>query len=135
MSENDDEPEITLTDGTPVTGDHREIIDEGPRRGQQKGYVVLSAEERAKGFVEPVRQTYTHQFCGMDTTMGPSLAETYARDPAFYDGTFCTFCQKHFPCDQFTWKGEALKVGARSTEPEPLEKGKPPRPPGHHPVA
>lgn len=117
MSENDDAPETTLTDGKPVTDDHREIIDDGPRRGQQKGYVVLSTEERAKGFVEPVRQTYTHKACGMDTTMGLSLAETYARDPEFYDGTFCTFCQTHFDGDQFKWKGEDLHVGARSVTP------------------
>jgi len=28
--------------------------------GQQKAYVVLSAEERAKGFVRPVRRSYKH---------------------------------------------------------------------------
>lgn len=28
--------------------------------GQQAGYVVLSAEERAKGFVRPVRRSYVH---------------------------------------------------------------------------
>lgn len=38
----------TLTDGSPVTADHREI---NPTTGQQKGYVVLSDEERAKGYV------------------------------------------------------------------------------------
>lgn len=50
-------PAVTLTDGSPVTSDHREI---DPRTGQQKGYVVLSAEERAKGFVRPVRSSYRH---------------------------------------------------------------------------
>jgi hypothetical protein len=35
-----------LTDGSPVTDDHREI---DPRTGQQKGYVVLTAVERSKG--------------------------------------------------------------------------------------
>jgi hypothetical protein len=54
-------PIRTLTDGSPVTPDHREI---NPATGQQKGYVVLSAEERAKGFVRPVRRTYTHEKCG-----------------------------------------------------------------------
>jgi hypothetical protein len=43
--------DVTLTDGSPVTPDHREI---NPATGQQNGYVVLSAEERAKGFVRPV---------------------------------------------------------------------------------
>jgi len=75
----------TLTDGSPVTPDHREI---DPETGMQKGYVVLSAEERAKGFVRPVRQSYVHDKCGGVTTMGLALAETYARDPSFYSGTF-----------------------------------------------
>ena len=57
----------TLTDGSPVTPDHREI---DPATGQQKGYVVLSAEERAKGFVRPVRQSYVHDKCGGVTRMG-----------------------------------------------------------------
>ncbi len=45
-----------LTDGSPVTPDHREFKE----NGQQKGYVVLSDEERAKGYVRPVRKTYKH---------------------------------------------------------------------------
>ena len=47
-------PKTTLTDGEPITPDHREI---NPLTGLQKGYVVLSAEERAKGFVRPYRDT------------------------------------------------------------------------------
>ena len=47
----------TLTDGSPVTPDHREI---NSITGQQKGYVVLSGEDRAKGFVRPVRRSYVH---------------------------------------------------------------------------
>ena len=62
--------ETTLTDGSPVTSDHREI---NPETGQQKGYVVLSEDERSKGFVRPVRRTYKHLKCGSTTTMGQSL--------------------------------------------------------------
>ena len=51
-------PKTTLTDGSPVTPEHRDIIEDGPRKGQQKAYVVLSDEERAKGFVRPVRRSY-----------------------------------------------------------------------------
>ena len=91
----------TLTDGTPVTPDHREIIEDGPRKGQQKGYVVLSDEERAKGFVRPVRISYVHEKCGTMTTMGRALAETYARDPHFYSGTFCAGCRAHFPVGEY----------------------------------
>jgi len=80
----------------------------------QKGYVVLSVEERAKGFVRPVRRTYTHGKCGGATTMGQALAETYARDPGFYSGTFCARCGAHFPVGadgEFTWYGTGEKVG------------------------
>lgn len=104
--------ERTLTDGSPVTPDHREL---NPTTGQQKGYVVLSAEERAKGFIQPVRRTYVHQKCGVATTMGLALAETYARDPSFYSGTFCCGCRKHFtfsePDGDFLWD-DGTKVGA-----------------------
>ena len=104
-------PKITLTDGSPVTPDHREI---DPKTGMQKAYVVLSDEERAKGFVRPVRESYIHLTCGVVTTMGRSLAETYARDPAFYSGTFCAGCGTHFPVGedgQYVWDGTDEKVG------------------------
>jgi hypothetical protein len=101
----------TLTDGSPVTPDHEEI---DPATGMQKGYVVLSAEERAKGFVRPVRRSYLHTRCGVVTTMMLALAETYARDPAFYSGTFCAGCRAHFPVGvdgEFVWAGTDEKVG------------------------
>lgn len=132
--------------------------------GQQRSYLVLSAEERAKGFVRPVRQSYRHvgcrpkyptreltaeeherydrfnyiayekyppehtsgscgQFwtkaqlesgCGGVTTMGLAIAETYARDPKYYGGTFCCNCGKHFPVGEygeFVWDGTDERVG------------------------
>lgn len=102
----------TLTDGKPIPddGSHLEI----KPNGQQAGYVVLSAEERDKGFVRPVRQGYVHSTCGTLTTMGRALAETYARDPKFYSGTFCAGCGKHFPVGEdgeFVWDGTTEKVG------------------------
>lgn len=104
-------PETTLTDGSPVTPDHREI---DPATGMQKAYVVLSDDERAKGFVRPVRQSYKHEKCGGVTTMGVALAETYARQPNFYSGTFCSHCGAHFPVGEdgeFVWVGTEEKVG------------------------
>lgn len=92
----------TLTDGSPVTEDHRDLRPDG----LQKAYVVLSDAERARGFVRPVRDAYRHLTCGHITTMSRPLAETYARDPAFYSGTFCSTCRKHFPVGadgEFTW--------------------------------
>jgi hypothetical protein len=92
-----------LSGGGPVTDDHREI---NPATGLQKGYVVLSPSERTKGFVRPFRDAYRHQKCGAITTMSRDIAETYARDPEFYSGTFCSTCRGHFPVGEdgeFTW--------------------------------
>lgn len=149
-----DRTQRTLTDGSPITEDHREL----KPNGQQKAYVVLSEEERAKGFKRPVRRSYVHvgippptfplqdlaedqkrfadeyvKFepypegyrgnatgrywtqaqidkinigCGGTTRMGDALAETYARDPSFYSGTFCCDCGTHFPVGErgeFVW--------------------------------
>ena len=130
--------------------------------GQQKGYVILCAEERAKGFVRPVRRSYVHvgrrpkyplreltaeeramykddsthyetyppemhpslgrlwsqrdltSGCGTKTTMGQELAETFARSPDFYSGTFCCGCSKHIPVakdGEFVWAGTDERVG------------------------
>jgi len=150
----------TLTDGSPITPDHKEL----KPNGQQKGYVVLSEDERAKGFVRPVRCSYVHvglampdpclvdltdeqkerygdtfvkfekdqdpdssrvgkfwtqeevdkidKGCGVKTTMGLSIAETYARDPDFYGGTFCCGCKKHLPLNEFVWDGTDERVGS-----------------------
>ena len=150
-----------LTDGSPVPedGSHKII----KPNGQQEGYIVLTPDERARGFVRPVRQSYRHvgprppvnplrdltadeqdkikfgyvKFeeylesegsvsgrywtqeqldriggCGTVTTMGLSIAETYARDPKFYGGTFCCGCGKHLPVDEFVWEGTGERVGS-----------------------
>lgn len=77
--------------------------------GQHGDYYVLCPEERAKGFVRPVRQEYTHDKCHTKTHMGLDLAETYARDPHFYGATFCVACRDHFPVAEFRWPdGEIL---------------------------
>lgn len=136
--------------------------------GQQACYLVLSDEERAKGFVRPVRRSYKHvgiagpqcplrdltekeketwkddsdpfvkfeiypntqiatgrywtqkqldsinKGCGGVTTMGQAIAETYARNPYFYGGSFCVQCGKHFPVGEdgeFIWIDDGTRVG------------------------
>ena len=159
----DDKPKVTMTDGAPVYEGHKEL----KPNGQQRGYVVLSEEERAKGFVRPVRRSYVHvgikgpeyplrdltdeeqqryrgvgyvkfevypetmrpktgrywtaaelakigKGCGVVTTMSKELAETYARNPHFYGGTFCCGCSQHFPVGstgEFVWEGTDERVG------------------------
>lgn len=84
-----------------------------PDTGMQEKYLVLNEEERTKGFVRPLRTTYIHDRCGAATTMGRALAETYARDPHFYGGTYCASCGLHFPIGllgEFEWE-DGTKVG------------------------
>jgi hypothetical protein len=120
---------VTLVDGSPVTEDHRTI---DAHTGMQKAYIVLSSEERAKGFVRPVRRSYVHAGrmqqleddagksshqvrvggCGVVTTMALAIAETYARNPMFYTGTYCTGCRTHKPLEEFVWDGTSEQVGS-----------------------
>ena len=82
--------------------------------GMQETYLVLSEEERAKGFVRPVRRAYRHLKCGAVTTMGAALAETYARDPEFYGATYCATCRDHFPVGpdgEFDWDSPGSQWG------------------------
>lgn len=145
-----------LADGGPVTEEHKELKE----NGQQKDYIVLTKEEREKGFIRPVRDTYKHvgekplhplrdltevekvryeaygyikyeeypgdsslagrfwtteqlnSGCNTTTTMGKSIAETYARNPKFYGSTFCCSCSVHLPLSEFVWKGTDEVVGS-----------------------
>jgi hypothetical protein len=100
--------------------------------GLNSCYLILSEEERAKGFVRPVRRSYVHvgvggheidpsdmskhgrtgNACGALTSMGTPLAETYARNPKFYGATFCVGCNKHLPVSEFVWADTDEVVGS-----------------------
>lgn len=93
-----------LASGAPIPEDssHTRLRSDG----QQEGYVVLTVEERSKGFARPYRESYRHLKCGKITTMGRSIAETFARSPFFYSGTFCCNCGAHLPIGEngeFVW--------------------------------
>ena len=99
-----------LSSGKPVPEDysHTEIE---PETGMQKGYIVLTAEERSKGFIRPVRTAYKHLKCGQETRMALSIAETLARDPGFYSGGYCATCRTHFNNVEFVWPDDGTQVG------------------------
>ena len=85
----------------------------GPE-GTQEQHLVVSEEEDARGFVRPVFRSYRHLMCGTVTTLSLEIAETYATDPGFYDGTYCASCGDHFPVGEdgeFVWDGIDQKVG------------------------
>lgn len=85
-------------------------VDTSPR-DQHDVYLVLSDEERAKGFIRPVRRTYTHKKCGVATNMAQAIAETYARNPKFYGSTYCLGCRMHLPVNEFLWD-DGSEVGS-----------------------
>lgn len=81
---------------------------------QHDVYLILSDEERAKGFIRPVRRSYVHLTCGSVTRMNQAIAETYARNPYFYGATYCCHCRMHLPIGEhgeFVWDGTNEKVG------------------------
>lgn len=67
-------------------------------------YLVLSEFERAAGYVRPVRLTYVHETCGVETGMGLYIAQTYAAQPSFYGSTYCVGCKMHLPVGEFRWE-------------------------------
>jgi hypothetical protein len=93
-------------------------VPDGNKQGQQTAYLVLSEEERAKGFVRPLRLAYKHVTCGAVTSMSQEIAETYARNPKFYGGTFCCRCKNHYRLidskgqPAFLWVPDGSAVGS-----------------------
>jgi len=85
---------------------------DGPPVPQAEVYLVLSEEERGKGFVRPYRNSYVHDYCGVVTTMSQSISETYARDPKFYGATYCVNCRVHRPVVEFHWDNDGQQVGS-----------------------
>ena len=152
-------PELTTDPNDPRLG---RGCDSGPVP-QNAAYLVLPEEERAKGYVRPLRLTYKHvgvrpvyplreltseekmrfagyaayeaypegsrlrvgsvtgrywtqaqlaSGCGKATRMSHAIAETYARNPKFYSGTYCAHCQMHLPVAEFVWEGTTDVVGS-----------------------
>jgi hypothetical protein len=87
-------------------------VDEAPVP-QAEAYLVLSAEELAKGYVRPYRDTYRHVACKVNSAlMGMSLSATYARQPSFYGATYCVACHMHRPVAEFVWDADGSVVGS-----------------------
>ena len=109
-------PYATTTDGKPPRPGYENApapAPVNPATGQHEAYWVLSENERAKGFVRPLRTAYRHdRGCGWATSMGQAIAETYARNPAYYGLTMCVRCGAHFPVAQFKWDGTEERVGS-----------------------
>ncbi len=110
-----DKPTVVSTGGADRVGhedEHKGAVGPIKENGQHSEYWVLSEDERAKGFIRPVREVYVHDKCGAETRMNRAISETYARDPKFYGSTFCCHCGDHSPVAEFKWKGSDEVVGS-----------------------
>lgn len=95
----------------------RDLTDQ--ERAEQHGYAKY--EEYPESERPLVRRGWTQQQldaigkgCGVVTTMGRALAETYARKPDFYGSTYCVGCSMHRPVGadgEFVWDGTEERVG------------------------
>lgn len=93
--------ELQLSGGGMITPDYKEL----KPNGQQKGYVVLSPEERLKGFVRPVRTTYRHVGAKPKYPTRPLTADEKERHAGLN-----YFCYEEYP------ESESPKVGRYWTE-------------------
>ncbi len=98
--------------GEPAADSAQAPTEERLADGQHADHWILSDEERAKGFVRPVRRSYVHSTCGALTSMPQKIAETYAANPGFYGSTFCVRCKDYFPVGEFNWDGSEEVVGS-----------------------
>lgn len=90
-----------------VTGKMYAAIDRFELSHGAKAGTYLTQEE-----VDQIKHTGHYGGCGTLTKMSSSIAETYARNPKFYSGTFCCGCGKHFPVGEFTWEPDGSVVGS-----------------------
>lgn len=97
----------------------RQLTDEEREANAAYGYVAYEAYPEGASSV--VGRYWTQQQldavgkgCGAVTTMAQEIAETYARNPSFYGGTFCVRCGTHLPVGaggEFVWEGTQERVG------------------------
>ena len=93
----------------------RDLTEKEKARFPDEGYVkfeIYPEDHHALGRFWTHKQLHG---CGQVTTMSRSIAETYARDPGFYGGTFCASCGDYFPVGkdgEFVWQdNQGYRVG------------------------
>ena len=81
-------------------------------RAQTLIHWQMSEDEKARGFVRPLRDSYVHRVCHHVNTMGQSMAETLAKKPTIFSTIYCIGCKAHRPVGEFLWDGTELTVGS-----------------------
>ena len=99
-----EKPETTMADGSPVYEGHREI----QASGMQAGYVVLSEDERAKGFVRPFRKSYVHVGCPPPANLRDLTSEEHERYDQFGYLKFEAYPEEKLPVTGKFWTKDTL---------------------------
>ena len=117
------DPQVTTTKGPPAlgtpVGPAPEPID--PATGQHGSYWVLTEEERAKGFIRPVRRSYVHKGTRPRYPTRPltdeeeahyecgyAVFEMYPESESPKTGRFWTQAQLDSGCGAVTTMGQAI---------------------------
>lgn len=97
------------------------LSDEESKQYASVGYVMFEAYPEGSQESSTTGRYWTAEQlakvgkgCGVVTTMGVALAETYAREPGFYGSTMCVGCRTHLPVGangEFVWDGTDERVG------------------------
>lgn len=101
-------PELTTDPDDPRLG-HGVDVQPGP---PHEAYLVLPAEVREGVFLRLLRDKYVHLACSQKTRISIEMAETFARDPKFYDVVYCSYCRMHRPVSEFVWSFDGFEVGS-----------------------
>lgn len=108
---------VPISGATPTTPDGPTPTDEKRPSGQYKDYWVLSEEERAKGFVRPVRDSYRHvgqrpryptrpltnEERELHGAANYEVFEEYPESESPVDGRFWTRAKLESGCGAITW--------------------------------
>ena len=72
--------------------------------GQHTDHVTNAPDQRYKGSLAGVPQSYRHARCGRGTRMPEEIIRTYLVNPlAYVDRTFCTGCGDYVDGSELTW--------------------------------
>ena len=96
-----------LTDNVPEGRDHTEL----KANGQQLAYVVLTPEERAKGFVRPYRDSYVHRGIRPEFPTRPLTAEEHEQYDQFGYVLFEEYPESRSPVSGRYWTEAQLRSG------------------------
>lgn len=72
--------------------------------GQYKDHQTVPPDQRYKGSLEGVPQTYYHSKCGVATGMPEEIVRSYLVNPFLYSPvTFCCGCNAYVPMQEVIW--------------------------------